>query len=78
MQLTFKKKQEEKDFVTYRRPVTAYSSLGNFDDPILSTFFLFSEKGLIELVFHELYHTLFFVKNQVDLNENLATYFSQK
>lgn len=74
----FQKNQQQKDYVTYRRPVTAYSSLGNFNDPILSTFFNYNKKGLIELVFHELYHTLFFVKNQVDLNENLAIYFSQK
>jgi len=33
---------------------------------------------LAELIFHELFHTIFFVKNEVELNENLANYFSKE
>lgn len=68
----------KKGLITYQRPVLAYSTLGYLDDNILSTFFSYSEKGLAELIFHELFHTVFFIKNEVDLNENLATYFAQR
>lgn len=75
---SYQKKLESKGMVTYKRPVLAYSTLGYFDDNILSTFFSYDEEGLAELIFHELFHTIFFIKNEVDLNENLATYFSQR
>lgn len=60
------------------RPVTAYSTLGNFSDPILSTFFQYSDNYLVEVIFHELFHTIYFPKNEVDLNENMASYFARK
>lgn len=63
---------------TYLRKVLAYSTLNNFNDPILSTFFQYDEFELAETVFHELFHTIFFVKNEVDLNENLANFFGKK
>lgn len=69
---------EEKDYVTYVRKVKAYSTLGYFDDNILSTFFTYKEQQLAELIFHELFHTLFFVKGEVELNENLAMFFSEE
>jgi len=70
--------QEEDGMVTYIRPVYAYSTLGNFEDKILSSFFHYDDIGLAELVFHELFHTIFFAKDEVDLNENLANYFGQE
>jgi predicted aminopeptidase len=69
---------EEKHLVTWVRPVFAYSTLGFFEDRILSSFLKFDEVELAELIFHELFHTVFFVKNEVDLNENLANYFSKQ
>ena len=72
-----KKKLEEKGNETYMRRVLAYSTLGNFDDPILSTFFLYDDFELAETIFHELFHTIFFVKDEVDLNENLANFFGK-
>jgi predicted aminopeptidase len=74
----YQARMEARDFVTIRRPVYAYSSLGRFEDRILSSFFHFSDFDLIELVFHELYHTLFFVKDEVDLNENLANFIGRE
>lgn len=69
---------EQQDLVTIKRPVYAYSTLGYLEDRILSSFFHFNERELAELVFHELYHTIFFVKDHVDLNENLANYIAKK
>lgn len=74
---SFAEKKEKENLVTWVRPVYAYSTLGYFTDTILSSFFYYDEYELAELIFHELFHTIFFVKNQVDLNENLATYFSE-
>lgn len=65
-------------YVTYQRPVYAFSTLGYFEDRILSSFFYFDDFNLSELVFHELFHTIFFMKNDVDLNENLANYFGKE
>ncbi len=67
----------ESGYATYIRPVYAYSTLGKFDDPILSSFFYYDDFDLGELIFHELFHTIFFIKDEVDLNENLANYFSE-
>lgn len=74
----FAKQKEKEGYVTWIRPVYAYSSLGYFTDNILSSFFYYEDYDLAELIFHELFHTIFFAKNQVDFNENLATYFSQQ
>lgn len=74
----FAKEKEAEEYVTWVRPVYAYSTLGYFTDTILSSFFEYDDYELAELIFHELYHTIFFVKNQVDLNENLAMYFSER
>ena len=74
----FAKEQEAEGKVTWIRPVYAYSTLGYFTDTILSSFFEYDDYDLAELIFHELFHTVFFVKNQVDLNENLAMYFSER
>jgi len=68
---------QAKGFETYKRRVLAYSTLGNFDDPILSTFFQYNKYELAETIFHELFHTIFFIDDEVDLNENLANYFGK-
>jgi predicted aminopeptidase len=74
----YAKDQEKNGFVTYIRPVYAYSTLGYFTDTILSSFFYFDDYELAELIFHELFHTIFFVKDEVELNENLANYFGKE
>jgi predicted aminopeptidase len=74
----FAKNKEAEGFVTWIRPVYAYSTLGYFTDTILSSFFHYSDYELAELIFHELFHTIFFVNNQVELNENLANFFAKQ
>ncbi len=76
--LNHAKELERENYVTYVRPVYAYSTLGYFDDNIISTFFLYKGDRLANLIFHELFHTIFFAKGDVELNENLAMFFSQK
>ncbi|HVL55477.1 MAG TPA: aminopeptidase [Burkholderiaceae bacterium] len=53
--------------------VPAYSTLGWFDDPVLSTFVHYSEGELARLIFHELAHQLIFVAGDTTFNESFAT-----
>jgi predicted aminopeptidase len=53
--------------------VPAYSTLGWFDDPVLSTFIRFREVELARLVFHELAHQVVYVKDDTSFNESFAT-----
>lgn len=77
---SFAQELKEKGMHTYMRPVYAYSTLNQwiFDDKILSSFFVYEEEELAELIFHELFHTIYFVKNETQLNENLAQYFARE
>jgi predicted aminopeptidase len=52
--------------------VAAYSTLGWFDDPLLSTFIGFSDTQLARLVFHELAHQKVYAKNDTAFNESFA------
>ena len=62
----------------WMRNVYAYSTLGYVSDPILSSFFQYDDFDLAELIFHELFHVIFFIKGEVELNENLANFFARK
>jgi predicted aminopeptidase len=53
--------------------VAAYSTLGHFDDPILSTMVNWDDVELAAIIFHELTHQLLYVSNDAALNEALAT-----
>ncbi len=58
--------------------VTAYSTLGWFDDPVLSTFIPFSEARTAALIFHELAHQILYVKDDTAFNESFATFVEQE
>jgi predicted aminopeptidase len=53
--------------------VAAYSTLGWFKDPMLSTFMQYPEGELARLVFHELAHQMVYVKDDSQFNESFAT-----
>jgi predicted aminopeptidase len=52
--------------------VPAYSTLGYFDDPVLSTFARYREVELARLIFHELAHQVVYVKDDTAFNESFA------
>ncbi len=56
------------------RGVAAYSTLGHFEDPILSTMLGWSDADLASIIFHELTHQLIYVPNDATFNESLATF----
>jgi len=53
--------------------VLAYSTLGWFDDPVLSTFLQLDNARLSALIFHELTHRMLYVAGDTSFNESLAT-----
>jgi predicted aminopeptidase len=53
--------------------VAAYSTLGHFDDPILSTMVSWNDVELASIIFHELTHQLLYVHDDAAFNEALAT-----
>ncbi len=60
------------NFDTHISNVPAYSTLGWFDDPVLSSFIYWPDYRLAGLLFHELTHQRIFVKNDTQFNESLA------
>jgi len=53
--------------------VPAYSTLGYFDDPVLSSFVRWPETEVARLIFHELAHQVLYVKDDSVFNESFAT-----
>ena len=53
--------------------VPAYSTLGWFDDPVLSSFIRYPDTALARLVFHELAHQVVYAKDDTEFNESFAT-----
>lgn len=53
--------------------VPAYSTLGWFNDPVLSTFIDYPEAELARLVFHELAHQVAYAPGDSRFNESFAT-----
>jgi len=56
------------------RPVSAFSTLGWFPDPIMSTTLRLDSLGLVETVIHEITHSTYFPTGQADFNESFANF----
>ncbi len=56
------------------RPVGAYSTLGYFPDPVLSTMLDDPEEELVALILHELTHGTLYLPGGTDFNEGLASF----
>lgn len=52
--------------------VTAYSTLGWFSDPVLSTFINYPEPEVARIIFHELAHQTVYIKGDTVFNESFA------
>jgi predicted aminopeptidase len=63
------------------RPSQAYSTLGWFDDPILSTMISDGDEALGDLadvILHETLHATFYIPSQSTLNESVASFFGDQ
>ncbi len=60
------------------RTVGGWSTLGWFKDPILSNMLERSEGNLAELIIHELTHSTLFIKDNIEFNENLASFIGER
>jgi predicted aminopeptidase len=54
-------------------PVPAYSTLGKFADPVLSSMLRLGDDDLAATIFHELAHQLLYVRDDSEFNEAFAT-----
>ncbi|WP_288131846.1 aminopeptidase [Microbulbifer sp.] len=65
------------DYDVYLGPVPAYSTLGWFDDPVLSSFVDWKPSRLANLLFHELAHRRVYIAGDTRFNESFATAVAQ-
>ncbi len=68
------KKLEKKGFETWLRDTDAFSTLGWFNDPILSTTLKKEDFQLVNTVIHEIFHSTIWIKDQVTFNESIANF----
>jgi predicted aminopeptidase len=68
----------EKGYDTYVRGVSAYSTLGWFQDSLLSSMLRYKEHDLVNTIIHEIVHTTIYIKNNADFNEKLAVFIGAK
>ncbi|NIE75778.1 aminopeptidase [Pantoea sp. Ap-967] len=68
----------EQGLDVYVSGVEAYSTLGWFDDPILSSMAAWGDERLATLIFHELAHQRFYVKDDTEFNESYANFVEQE
>jgi predicted aminopeptidase len=63
---------KEQSYDVYLGGVSAYSTLGWFDDPVLNTMLRWSETYLATVMFHELAHQQLYIKDDTEFNESYA------
>ena len=68
----------EQGYEVYVAGIPAYSTLGWYDDPLLSSMLHWDDDYLAELLFHELAHQQFYVKDDTAFNESFASFVGQQ
>ncbi len=65
---------KKKNYDVHLSPVSAYSTLGYFSDPLLSTMLNLEVGSLSELLLHELTHSTVYFEGMTDFNESFASF----
>ena len=73
MALNYASKLQEQGYDVYTPGVDAYSTLGWFEDSLLSTVLGRADHQLAGLIFHELAHQLVYIPGDTTFNESFAT-----
>ncbi|MDH5593306.1 MAG: aminopeptidase [Gammaproteobacteria bacterium] len=63
---------KEQGYDVFVAGISAYSTLGWFDDPVPNTILHYSDIHIAGLIFHELAHQKFYVKDDTAFNESFA------
>lgn len=69
----FAERQRAEGLDVHLGGATAYSTLGWFNDPLLSSFLRYDDARLAALLFHELAHQVVYVKDDTAFNESFAS-----
>lgn len=69
---------KKEDLDTYMRGVAAYSTLGWFKDPLLSSMLRYTDYDLVNTIIHETVHATLYIKHEADFNERLANFLGNK
>lgn len=72
------KELKAKGLDTFVRGVSAYSTLGWFRDPILSSMLLYKDHDLVNTIIHETVHATLYISSEADFNERMATFIGNK
>lgn len=68
---------DREKYDTYVRGVSAYSTLGWFQDSVLSTMLRYEDHDLVELILHETVHTTLYISSAAEFNERMATFLGE-